>query len=80
MTNPYTNTRGSITPLQVSKQAPDLMLHSSDDIQNTMYSMKKKGLLHEVEAQPLHKLQKYNDYGTGTLESEKERDSISNFN
>jgi hypothetical protein len=55
MRNPYTNSRGTITPLQISKQVPDLILHSFDDIQNTMYRMKEKGLLHVVEVK----------YGTG---------------
>jgi hypothetical protein len=32
MSNIYTNSRGSITPLQVSKQVPDLILHSSDEV------------------------------------------------
>jgi hypothetical protein len=49
MSNPYTNSRGTITPLQISKQVPDLMLRSFDDIQNTMYNMVEKELLHKVE-------------------------------
>jgi seryl-tRNA synthetase len=71
MRNPETNARGSITPLQISKQVPDLILRSFDDIQNTMYDMKKRGLLHEVEGSLLDKIQK--DYKrVGTVESEKE--------
>jgi hypothetical protein len=49
MRNTYANSRGTITPLQISKQVPDSILHSFDDIQNTMHDMKKKGLLHELE-------------------------------
>lgn len=49
MRNPDTNSRGSISPLQIAKQVPDLILHSFDDIQNTMYNMKEEGLLHVVE-------------------------------
>jgi hypothetical protein len=64
MRNPETNSRGSISPLQISMQVPDLVLHSFDDIQNTMQNMKKKGLLHEIEKK---------DYGyVGTEESERE--------
>jgi hypothetical protein len=71
MRNPDTNSRGSITPLQISKQAPDLILRSFDDIQNTMYDMKKRGLLHEVKESLSDIIQK--DYNrVGTVESEKE--------
>jgi hypothetical protein len=63
MRNPDTNTRGSISPLQISKQVSDLFLHSFDDIENTMYNMVKKGLIHEIQ----------NNYGqVGTVESEEE--------
>jgi hypothetical protein len=48
MRNPYTNSRGTITPLQISKQVPDSILQSYDDILNTMYNMQEKGLLEEV--------------------------------
>jgi hypothetical protein len=69
MRNIYTNSRGSITPLQISKQVPDLILRSFDDIQNTMYNMKEKGLLHEIEER--HGTTKY--YIAGSSESaEKE--------
>jgi hypothetical protein len=47
--NPDTNSRGTITPLQISKLVPDLILHSFDDIQNTMYNMKEKGLSHQLD-------------------------------
>jgi hypothetical protein len=71
MRNPDTNSRGSITPLQISKQVPDLILHSFDDIQNTMYNMKKKGLLHKIEEPLLQRMEK--DYNrVGTLEAERE--------
>jgi hypothetical protein len=36
MRNPDTNTSGSITSLQISKQVPDLILRSFDDIKKTM--------------------------------------------
>jgi hypothetical protein len=62
MRNPETTSRGTITPLQVSKQVPDLILHSFNDIQNTMYNMKEKGLLHEVKQ----------TVKVGTVESEEE--------
>jgi hypothetical protein len=71
MRNPETNARGSITPLQISKQVPDLILHSFDEIQNTMYGMKRKGLLHKIERSLLEEIHK--DYNRlGTLKSEEE--------
>jgi hypothetical protein len=63
MTNPYTISRNTIFPLQISKLVPDSILHSFDDIQNTIYDMKKRGLLQKVEVR----------YGTGgSLEYEEE--------
>jgi hypothetical protein len=62
MRNVYTNSRGSISPLQVSKQVPDLVLRSFEDIQDTMYNMKEKGLLHKIES----------NVRVGTVESEEE--------
>jgi hypothetical protein len=63
MRNPYTTSRGSITPLEISKQVPDLILHSFEDIENTIFNMKKKGLLHKIEK---------GYHVVGTAESEKE--------
>jgi hypothetical protein len=62
MRNPYTNSRGTITPLQISKLVPDFILQSFDDILNTMFSMREKGLLHVVDI----------DMGYNGLKYEKE--------
>jgi hypothetical protein len=43
--NPYTNSRGTITPLQISKLVPNSILRSFDDIQNTMYNMRERGFV-----------------------------------
>lgn len=51
MRNPYTSSGGQISPYQISKQVSDLILRSSDDILDTMYSMQERGLLCEAKTQ-----------------------------